>query len=230
MPKGPEVPKKLLERIQSITNKRARVVLDTILQNGSISTAELKTIGYDHPPRAKRDAVELGIAIKCVMVKGSNGKRMGMYVFDERELDPNKTGRVVVPKKEREALIKSKGAKCNLCGATHNLQVDHRIPYEVAGESQFDGDDPYQVLDGSCNRTKSWVCEHCENWRRRKDFDVCRACYWANPEDYSHIAMRPERRIDIVWAGDEVKQFVSLATTAKRAGRTVAEEIKTRLR
>jgi hypothetical protein len=65
----PNIPAKLLERINSITNKRARVVLDTLVKKGSISTSELQAAGYDHPPRAARDVVELGIALKRVAVK-----------------------------------------------------------------------------------------------------------------------------------------------------------------
>jgi hypothetical protein len=228
MPQPKAIPEKLLERIKIITNKRARVVLDTIVKNGSISTEELKAIGYDHPPRAARDVVELGIAIKCVMVKGSNGKRMGRYIFDERELDPIKTGRVVLSKKDREAIIERHGSKCNICNGKTNLQVDHRIPYEVAGESQREEDDPYQLLDGSCNRKKSWDCEHCENWTKIKNLATCNSCYWASPEDYTHVAMKPERRIDIVWTGEEVTSFQRIAAAAKRNGRTISEEIKIR--
>ena len=224
------IPAKLQERINDITNKRARIVLDTIVKNGSISTAELKKLGYDHPPRAPMDAKDLGFAIARVITRNSEGRVMAIYMFDERELNPALTGRIVLPKKERQGIIKGKGSKCALCGATHNIQVDHRIPFQVAGESQRDEEDPYQLLDGSCNRKKSWACEHCENWLKQKDFDTCRTCYWASPEDYTHIAMRQERRIDIVWVGDEVKQFTNIETAAKRAGRSVAEEIKTRIR
>lgn len=227
MPDHPKLPEALFERINSITNKRARVVLDTIVEKGSVSTAELQAAGYDHPPRAARDVVELGIALKRVTVKRPDGQRIASYVFDERELDPSKTGRVVLAKKEREAIIERNGSKCRFCGSKNNLQVDHKIPYEVAGESQRYENDPYQLLDGSCNRKKSWDCEHCENWAKIKDIKTCQTCYWANPDEYAHVAMRPERRVDIVWVGDEIKAFESLKSAAQRAGRSVADEIKT---
>ncbi len=229
MSERPKIPAKLLERINSITNKRARLVLDTLLKKGSISTSELQEAGYDHPPRAARDVVELGIALKRVAVKRKDGQSIASYVFDERELDPSKTGRVVVAKKERDAIIKRKGSKCNLCGGISNLQLDHRIPYQVAGESQRYEDDPFQVLDGSCNRKKSWECEHCQNWLKTKDLDVCNRCYWANPDQYTHVAMRPERRVDVTWVGGEVKAFERLLAEARRNKRTVAEEIKTKI-
>ena len=230
MPERQKLPEALLKRINEITNKRARVVLDTLVKKGSISTTELQAAGYDHPPRAARDVVELGIALKRVTTKRKDGQRIASYVFDERELDPLKTGRVVLAKKEREAIIQQSGSKCGLCGSKSNLQVDHKIPYEVAGESQRDEEAPYQVLDGSCNRKKSWDCEHCKNWTTIRDLKICRTCYWASPDRYSHVAMLPERRIDIVWTGKEVKSFEAIEASARRAGRSVAEQIKTMIR
>jgi len=226
MSKRKPIPAALLKRIEKVNNKRARYVLDTIVAKGSCSTIDLKNAGYDHPPRAARDAVELGFALKRIPVKRQDGQVVAAYAFDDRELDPNKTGRIVVPKKERDALIQSKGGCCNVCGSTVNLQIDHRIPYQVAGESQKDEEDPYQILDGVCNRRKSWACEHCENWLKLKNFDTCLGCYWANPENYTHVAMRPERRLDIVWIDEEVKSFEVVKTEANKAGRTVAQEIK----
>lgn len=230
MSERPKIPAKLLERINSISNKRARVVLDTLVKKGSISTSELQKAGYDHPPRAARDVVELGIALKRVTVKRKDGQSIASYVFDERELDPLKTGRVVIAKKERDALFRRKGSRCNICSGTNNLQLDHRIPFQVAGESQRYEDDPFQVLDGSCNRKKSWECEHCQNWLKVKDLAVCETCYWANPDQYTHVAMRKERRVDVIWVRDEVKTFERLSEEARRNERTVAEEIKTRIR
>jgi hypothetical protein len=42
--------------------------------------------------------------------------------------------------------------------------------------------------------------------------------------------MRPERRIDIVWTGKEVKEFETIEAVARRAGRSVGEQIKTMIR
>ena len=227
MTRRKSLPLKLLQRVKAVKNKRARFVLDEIVKNGSISTIQLKEAGYDHPPRAARDAVELGFALTRINAKRADGQTIAAYVFDERELDPNLTGRVVLAKKERDAIIKRKGSKCNLCGAVHNIQVDHRIPFQVAGESQRAEADPYQLLDGACNRKKSWSCEHCQNWLNLKSFDTCLSCYWANPDMYTHVAMQPERRIDLVWIGDEVSAFERLKRIADSNKRSVAEEIKT---
>jgi hypothetical protein len=230
MTERPKIPAALLARIRRVTNKRARFVLDTIVKNGSVSTIDLKNAGYDHPPRAARDAVELGFALRRIQAKRADGQAIAAYIFDERELDPNKTGRIVIAKKERDALIERNGSKCNICGGVHNLQLDHRIPYEVAGESQRDEKGPHQVLDGTCNRKKSWACEHCENLLKLKDFDICRSCYWASPEAYSHVAMKQERRVDLVWIGSEVATFERVEKEAERNHRSVAEEIKTKIR
>lgn len=56
----------LLERIRGVTNLRARFVLDRIAKNGIITTEEINHAGYEHPPRAVRDARELGFAIKTI--------------------------------------------------------------------------------------------------------------------------------------------------------------------
>lgn len=220
------LPEELLARVNAVTNKRARFVLDSIVKNGLVTTEDLKHAGYEHPPRAVRDAKDLGFFIKKINVKDSNGKSIASYVFDEGELGADKSGRRLLPKKERNALIRAAGSKCQICGATHNLQVDHRIPYEVAGESQRDEAEPYQILDGSCNRTKSWSCEHCHNWLVLKKLDVCRSCYWASPETYTHVAMKQERRTDLTWIGDEVDTFELLKQEAAKSKRAVPEQIK----
>jgi len=89
---------------------------------------------------------------------------MASYAFDETALDATKTGRKLLPKKVRDKLIESVGARCQICRSEHNPQVDHRVPFQVAGESLLLEGQPYQVLCGSCNRKKSWTCEHCSNW------------------------------------------------------------------
>jgi ABC-type phosphate transport system auxiliary subunit len=68
-----QIPAKLVQRINTVTNKRARFVLDSIVKNGSVSTTQLKEAGYDHPPRAARDAVELGFALARVKAKRDDG-------------------------------------------------------------------------------------------------------------------------------------------------------------
>lgn len=230
MAKALDSPKELLERIGAVTNKRARFVLDSIAKNGVVTTEEINQAGYDHPPRAAQDARDLGFRLKTIKVKHTNGRSIAAYMFDQGEVEPGKAGRRILPKKERNALIRAAGGKCQICGAEHNLQTDHRIPYEVAGESQHGGKQPYQILCGSCNRKKSWACEHCQNWLQTKSLDVCRSCYWAEPDAYSHVAMQPQMRVELVWIGDEIIDFERIKGEAARHQRGVAEEIKRRLK
>ena len=226
------LPKELLERVAAVTNKRARFVLDSIVKNGRITTEEINREGYEHLPRAVQDAKDLGFRLKRINVKHTNGRTIGAYLFHEAELEAGKSGRRLLPKKARDALIKAAGNKCRICGSKHNLQVDHRVPYEVAGESQRGEDQPYQILCGSCNRKRSWACEHCRNWLQDKVVDTCQSCYWAEPATYSHVAMLPQRRADIVWIGDEVNDFERIRVEAERNQTSVAEQIKqiTRIR
>ncbi len=225
-----DVPEELLQRIRSVTNKRARVVLDRILQNGSISTEELSVLGYNHPPRAARDVRELGIRLKTIKVKHSDGRSIAAYVFDLEASPGVKSGRVDLPKQERDALFRDAGGQCKICGATTNLQIDHRVPYEIGGEPLSASEGAYQVLDGTCNRKKSWACEHCRNWIEIKDAEICGSCYWANPDSYKHVAMTEERRADIVWRGSETRRFDEIRERAEREGRTVPEQMKRMLR
>jgi hypothetical protein len=107
------------------------------------------------------------------------------------------------------------------------LTIDHRIPYEVAGDIGDDFSPPdFMLLDGSSQRSKSWSCENCSNWQTTKDPEVCRACYWAYPEDYSHMALLQLRRVDVSWSGDDVLEHDSLRDHAQRYGVSVQELVR----
>lgn len=58
------IPDDFRQLLDSVTNKRARFVIDTILEKGSCSTEDLKRGGYEHAPRAARDVRELGIPLE----------------------------------------------------------------------------------------------------------------------------------------------------------------------
>ena len=128
----------------------------------------------------------------------------------------------LVAKGFKEILINNYGAKCALCSTPYEpryLQIDHRVPYQIAGESS-DVERPleeYMLLCGSCQRSKSWSCEHCDNWREGRQPAICRSCYWAEPADYTHIALKDHRRLEIVWLGDdEVEDHTKLKSLAAR--------------
>ena len=220
-----KLPEELLTRIAQVTNRRARLVLDTIAQKGSITTEELQKLGYEHAPRAARDVRELGFTLITTMVKTAAGKRMAEYSL-ALGVEAGKTGRLQLPKKEREAVIQGAGGKCQLCGATHDLQVDHRVLYQVAGESLKETTDPYMVLDGTCNRRKSWICEHCPNLLKYKKVETCQSCYWADPEKHTHVAMEELRRIDVVFSRDEVNSFDKFRKQAQQRSQSVRDRIR----
>ena len=225
------ISQELLERIEAVSKKRARFVLDSIVKNGMVTTEEINHAGYEHPPRAVRDARELGFSIQTIKVKHTNDRSIAAYLFpDSAKTDTRKSGRAALPKKKRDEVIAAAGGKCQICGANTNLQVDHRIPYEVAGESQAQQADPYLVLCGSCNRKKSWSCEHCPNWLQDKNLRICGTCYWAEPGNYDHVGMEGERRADLVWIGAEVEEYEKLRRKSKKRRLTVPEQIKEILR
>ena len=227
---SPEL-KRLLD---GVTGKRPRTVIDHILKHGYITTEELKnTYGYNHPPRAVRDVREAGVPIETIRVAGSDGRSIAAYAFG----DPSKiiagrlNGRVVIPKEFKQRLCEEHGNRCEGCYGPYDeryLQADHRVPYQVAGDQSSESWalEDFMPLCGSCNRAKSWSCEHCENWIETKDPEVCRTCYWASPEDYKHIAGRDERRVVVVWQGDEIVFFDEIAEAARAAGITVNDYLK----
>jgi hypothetical protein len=187
-----DFPDNFLKKLKSVTAKRAKTVIDHILENGYITTDQLHDIyGYDHPPRAIRDVREQGIPILRFTVKGKNNRKIAAYQFGDPAQMRNGIldGRKTFSKKFKEELLELYDSKCAICVSkfeSRYLQIDHCIPFEIAGETEK----TFMLLCGSCNRVKSWSCEHCSNQMKEKDIELCRHCYWANPEHYSHIALQ----------------------------------------
>ncbi len=233
-----KVPPDILKRLQSVTAKRPRTVINHILRYGFVSTEDLKTLyGYDHPPRAARDVKELGIPLETFKVVGSQGRKIAAYRFGKWEdfRSGFSLGRRVFSKVFKEGMIEKYTCRCCICGSTllaRYLQIDHRVPYEVAGdiqraEQQYED---YMLLCSSCNRAKSWSCEHCENWTDSRNSSICLRCYWAWPESYDHVAMLEIRRIDIEWQGEDVKVFDLLKKRAEEENINLPEYVKKRLK
>lgn len=225
--------KTLLESL----GKRPRIVLEKILQNGSVSTYELGQLGYDQPPRAAQDLKEHGVALTVTYGKHpTTGNRMAIYSLDID--NPLKyggfEGRKAFPKKFREELLSLFRHRCNICNMEYPdtiLQLDHRIPYLVEGEPEKLKDSEFQLLCGSHQRLKSWACEHCRN-RHDQLPNVCRTCYWAFPDGkYEHIATNPERRVDVTWQGEtEIREFNELELLAERHSIDIHTLLKTMAR
>ena len=223
-----------LHALGKITAKRARTVIDHILKHGQITTEDLKnTYGYSHPPRAARDVREQGIPLETVRARGSDGRSMAAYKFaDPSKVEQHKLGgRAVFSKQTRTSLYAMQNGRCGICHQSFQeryLQVDHRIPYEVAGDSLAAESDlaAFLLICASCQRSKSWSCEHCVNWSAAKSADTCRSCYWGSPEGYSHIALEGARREVLVWQGKESGDHERIARKARKAKVSVAEFIK----
>ena len=82
------------------------------------------------------------------------------------------------------------------------------------------------LLDASSQRAKSWSCENCQNVLEIRDEEICRTCFWAFPERYTHVALEQVRRLDIEWRGEEVATFDELRAQAEREGTTVPALVK----
>lgn len=225
--------KEIKRLLKQISNKRARIVIEHILANGFITTEELeKKYGYNHPPRAARDVREVGIPLETFRVKHSNGRTIAAYRFgDLAQIRKGRLhGRQTFPKQFKDILYEKQNGKCAICNGifeSRYLQVDHRVPYEVVGEIEgVLNPENFMLLCGPCNRAKSWSCEHCENWLNEKSSNVCLSCYWANPENYVHIALREIRRIDIVWENDEIQIYEKLKQQAQQNQVLLPEFVK----
>jgi hypothetical protein len=228
------LPPEVVELLKSVSSKRARVVIDHILEHGFITTEELnKRYGYEHPPRAARDVREAGIPLETFRVKSSDDRWIAAYRFgDFSKIQRGRlAGRKAFPKRLKSELYEIGGGKCAVCSGDFELrylQIDHRIPYEVAGNvANLEWKtDEHMLLCGSCNRAKSWSCEHCANWLNDQSSQVCSTCYWANPENYVHIALREIRRLDILWDEHEIQTYERLKRLAQKHDFTIPDYVK----
>lgn len=228
-----DLPPDFLQRLEAVSARRPKIVIDHILEHGHVTTEELRELyGYDHPPRAARDVREQGIPLETFRVVGKQGRRIGAYRFgDPSEVRRGRLGgRRAWPKNLKKDLLEAQGSRCAVCLTEYlprELQIDHSIPYEIGGEPKDPSDlGGFMLLCGSCNRAKSWSCEHCLNWTDERDPDICRTCYWASPETYTHIALRLIRRLDITWTDSETRDYDRLVALSKQANEELPEFVK----
>ncbi len=235
LPSGEVITQEFYDKLMSITNKRARFVIDTIINKGNCSTEDLKDAGYEHAPRAKRDVVEAGIPIEVENGVDRSGRRMAVYLFGDWEeykkhnsLAKTK-GRNNLTDKLKQKLIEENGPKCALYGEEfpeNLLQTDHRIPFEIGGDPDDMMDtSKFMLLSPSANRAKSWACEHCDNWIQ-KDISLCHSCYYASPENYKHVAGKEERRIELIFRDKEIDLYDTVVKEAENAGEPAQKAIK----
>lgn len=214
-------------------NKRAIAVLKVLLDKGSISTDELNEMGYNHPPRAVGDVRDAGIPIVTGRTKSKRtGRQMGVYMFgDPAQIQAGRVGgRSALPKSFKAALLARYGSIDVITGAKLDervLQIDHRIPYRIAGDIGLQGHDveAYMLLDASSQRAKSWSCEQCPNMAIRSQ-ETCQTCFWAYPENHKHVATKQMRRTDVAWQGLDVSVHDKLDQIARQRGNTIAELLR----
>jgi hypothetical protein len=221
-------------KCKSVVARRPRTVINHLLEHGQITTEDLKEkYGYNHPPRAIRDVREQGIPLEKFTIKDSTGGRsIAAYRFGEpsRVRSRRFGGRTALSGKIKDQLVERYGCRCFIYleeMPEAALQIDHRVPFEIAGESADElNPDDFMLLCGSANRAKSWSCEHCENRITGKNPAVCLTCYWAHPENHTHVATMPVRRLDLIWQGNGIKQYENLKTDAAKAGIAIPDYVK----
>lgn len=183
------------------------------------------------PPKFER-LVEPFAGMAAITVAA--GKSIGAYRFGDPTKAEDKlsktAGRTVLSAALKKALVEKYGSKCFIYLQPMEerlLQIDHRVPYEIGGEQDEKETDCYMLLSPSANRAKSWTCEHCPNWER-KNVDFCVRCFWAHPENYTHIAGQEQRQIIITFTGDEIEDYNRLiALVGKdKAEKTIKEMIE----
>ena len=219
---------------ESRLSRRARIVLKHILEHGYITTEDLgKEYGYSHPPRAARDVREVGIPLETFHVESSDGRQVAAYKLGDltRMREDRLNGRSMFSRGFKERLFEIAGGRCAVCYGkfeSRYLQVDHRVPYEILGgirDPKRDVKD-YMLLCASCNRAKSWSCEHCPNWLEEKSPRICSDCYWTSPESYMHIALREVRRLDVLWDENDMRIYEKLKHRAEESKHTIPDYVK----
>lgn len=217
--------------IESIEAKRPRTMLTHILKYGSITTQELDELyGYKHAPRAARDVEELGIRLIRTRVN-VDGRSMTRYMLaPDQIIAGGKSGRRTFPKSLKNALLTRDGEQCQLCRGRfpgNTLQIDHKVPYKVSGDAEGAlQPESFMLLCSSCNRAKSWTCEHCENWKTIKDTKICQTCMFASPDRYQHTATSQRRQLTLNWEGKDVQDYDMLNQKASAEGERLEEYVQ----
>lgn len=225
---------RILALCKKVTAKRPRTVINHIIKHGSVTTEELRDLyGYDHPPRAARDVRDWGIPLVTeTVISRKTGRRIGSYRFgDPAKIVRGRSGRRAFSKHDKDFLVDHYDSRDAITGEQYQpryLQIDHRVPYGIAGDGPLveNSPDAYMLLTASSQRAKSWSCEHCPNLLQGRDAAMCGSCFWASPESYSHIAGEEIRRADIEWRGAEIETFERIRDKAKKADTTVTAVIK----
>lgn len=221
-----------IKDVLEVCSSRAAFVIHHIIEHGSINSEQIRNAGFVHGARAVGDVRDNGIPLVTNNVKSSDNRTIAEYTFGPAsEIRKHKFGgRINFPASLKGKLIERDGLYCAISQQQlpeKELQIDHRVPYYISGDIAGDRDpSDFMLLSKSLQRSKSWDCEHCENLKLHFDLNICRTCYWAYPENYTHVAMRTQRSLNVTWEGDEVKNFDMLTEESDQTGRSPQELIK----
>jgi hypothetical protein len=211
--------------------KRPRTVLELLLRDGEVSTYKLGQLGYDQPPRAAQDLKDHGVRLKTKRAKHpiSGAQMVIYYIDDDQGIDTSYIGRQTFSKRFRSEVLEHYNHSCALCRSTFSsryLQIDHRIPFLLSSDPASLVVKDFQLLCAAHQRAKSWECENCAN-RIARDPSVCGTCYWAFPDNYTHIATKQHRLVELSFTTEpEMSLYHRLARTAQEQGISIASVIK----
>lgn len=175
------------------------------------------------------------ISPETFRVNSADGRSIGAYMLaDNVYIGVDRKGRRAFPKKFKKTLLARDGEQCAMCNGKFPgriLQIDHKVPYEVAGDSDDTlNPEEFMLLCNSCNRAKSWTCEHCDNWLNGKSPAICKTCIFGSPDKYEHIAMQQRRSLTLIWEELEVYYYDRLKEQAAEAGQSMSNYVKNMLK
>ncbi|NKI73634.1 HNH endonuclease [Dickeya sp. CFBP 2040] len=221
-----------LRDVLKVCSSRAIFVINHIVQYGSINSEQIRNAGFVHGARAVGDVRDNGVPLITRNIKSSDNRTIAEYIFGPAsDIKKHKFGgRINFPHSLKGKLIERDGLFCSISKQplpAYELQIDHRVPYYISGDIAGErNSEDFMLLSKSMQRSKSWDCEHCENLKNYFDLNICKTCYWATPENYTHVAMRTQRSINLTWEGKEVKDFDSLYKESVNIGCSPQELIK----
>lgn len=231
------------EYADEIYNKlyvRGKKAVNALKKKGVITKFDLirEGIAPSQTARSIRDLKDRGIPIQTLSrVQTPESKNpVVRYTFGERrDIHPEwQNGRHLVPVRMKEKLVRIYGSRCAYCGEKlepRKLQVDHRLPVKYFGElNEKEKDNPqnYLLLCPECNRKKAEaVDEGCaRTCYKTDDMNVIKSCYWYDPIGYTHVCMKPVRKIEVKWNEDDVGEYQTLIEVAKKQERSPQDIIK----
>lgn len=115
--------------------------------------AEWEAGAEDRKRRAlEREKAEIASKLKEKQRRRDLEKQVRQELIDGGELFGDQTKRPPIPREVVDAVYRRDGGRCQECGATEDLQLDHIIPFSKGGATSVEN---LQLLCGKCNREKS---------------------------------------------------------------------------